>query len=152
MFDILVYLFENCQQADLTRNSESVAKKLSAAGFDDSEISETLAWLAGVQCAPNDSRLALLQASRAPRAFALRECIKLDAGSRGFLISLEQAGVLDAGLRELVIDLALTASAPALSLDQLKLIVLMVLWNHHVPTSQLIAGDLLSADVTRTQH
>lgn len=152
MFDILVFLFENCQQADLTRNSELVARKLSAAGFDDSDISETLAWLAGVQCGPNGSRPSVPEASRAPRAFAPRECIKLDTGCRGFLSYLEQAGVLDAGLRELVIDLALTASAPTLSLDQIKLIVLMVLWNHQVPTSQLIADELLSADTSRTQH
>lgn len=152
MFDILVYLFENCQQADLTRNSELVARKLSAAGFDDSEISETLGWLAGVQCAPRGSGPSLPQASRAPRAFAPRECVKLGTRCRGFLIDLEQAGVLDAGLREQVIDLALTASAPALSLEQVKLIVLMVLWNHHVPTSQLIADELLSANAPRTQH
>lgn len=152
MFDILVFLFENCQQADLTRNSELVARKLSAAGFDDSEISETLAWLAGVQCGPNGSRPSVPEASRAPRAFAPRECIKLDTGCRGFLSYLEQAGVLDAGLRELVIDLALAASAPTLSLDQIKLIVLMVLWNHQVPTSQLIADELLSADTSRTLH
>src|SRR2546422_3025075 len=40
-------LFENCQQAELTYDRERVAKKLSAAGFDDSDISEALHWLAG---------------------------------------------------------------------------------------------------------
>jgi len=48
MYDILVYLFENCQQAELAYDRERVAKKLSAAGFDDSDISEALHWLAGV--------------------------------------------------------------------------------------------------------
>ena len=152
MFDILVYLFENCRQADLTRNSALVARKLLAAGFEDFEINETLAWLAGVQCAPHSALAPLPYSSRARRAFAPRECIRLDAECRGFLIYLEQAGVLDANLRELVIDRALAASAPTLSLDQIKLIVLMVLWNHHTPTSQLIAEDLLSADAKRTRH
>ena len=33
MYDILVFLFENCQQAELAYDSDRVAKKLSAAGF-----------------------------------------------------------------------------------------------------------------------
>ena len=152
MFDILVYLFENCRQADLTHNSELVARKLSAAGFEDSEISETLAWLAGVLHAPHRACAPLPASSRALRAFAPRECAKLDAACLGFLIYLEHGKVLDAGLRELVIDRALAASASTLSLDQLKLIVLMVLWNQQTPTSQLIAEDLLSADAQRVAH
>ena len=45
MYDILVYLFENCQQAELAYDRERVARKLSAAGFEDSDISEALHWL-----------------------------------------------------------------------------------------------------------
>ena len=33
MYDVLVYLFENCQQADLAYDGERVARKLSAAGI-----------------------------------------------------------------------------------------------------------------------
>jgi uncharacterized protein Smg (DUF494 family) len=36
-----------------------------------------------------------------------------------------------------------------LSLDQVKLIVLMVLWNQQTPTSQLLAEDLFSAAHSR---
>ena len=60
--------------------------------------------------------------------------------------------MLDAALRELVIDRALAASANRLSLDQLKLIVLMVLWNQQTPTSRLMAEDLLSSDAQRVAH
>lgn len=152
MFDILVYLFENCHQADLAHNSERVAKKLSAAGFDDSDISEAMAWLAGVLHAPHRSCAPLPACARALRAFAPRECAKLDAECIGFLIYLEHTEVLDPALRELVLDRALAASAQTISLDQLKLIVLMVLWNQQTPTSQLIAEDLLSSDVQRLPH
>ena len=48
MYDVLVYLFENCQQAEVSDDRERVARKLSAAGFEDSDISEALHWLAGV--------------------------------------------------------------------------------------------------------
>lgn len=143
MYDILVYLFENCQQSDVTYDRERVAKKLSAAGFEDSDISEALHWLAGVR-APQGEFGALPDARRAFRAFAPRELAKLDAACRGFLYTLEHSGILNPQNRELVIERSLAASGESLSLDQLKLIVLMVLWNQQTPTSQLVAEDLFS--------
>ena len=52
MYDILVFLFENCHQAELASDRERVARKLSAAGFEHADISEALHWLAGVLRAP----------------------------------------------------------------------------------------------------
>src|SRR5437016_4773749 len=126
MYDILVYLFENCQQADLAYDRERVARKLSAAGFEHSDISEALHWLAGVR-APQAEFARLPDSSTAFRAYAPRELAKLDAQCRGFLLTLERSGILDARNRELVIERSLAASGEALTLDQLKLIVLMVL-------------------------
>lgn len=144
MYDILVYLFENCQQSDVTYDRERVAKKLSAAGFEDSDISEALHWLAGVR-APQGEFVPLPDARNTFRAFAARELAKLDAACRGFLYTLEHSGILSPQNRELVIERSLAASGDSLSLDQLKLIVLMVLWNQQTPTSQLVAEDLFSA-------
>src|SRR3954451_8973228 len=144
MYDILVFVFENCQQTELAFDRERIAKKLSAAGFEDSDISEALHWLAGVLRAPRDSGLPLPDSSTSFRAFAPRELAKLDAQCRGFVITLEQSGILTAETRELVLERSLAASGPSLSLDQLKLIVLMVLWNQKTPTSHLLAEDLFS--------
>jgi Smg protein len=144
MYDILVYLFENCQQSDVAYDRERVAKKLSAAGFEDSDISEALHWLAGVRTP--QAEFGPLPDSRASfRAFAARELAKLDAACRGFLYTLEHSGILSPQNRELVIERSLAASGDSLSLDQFKLIVLMVLWNQQTPTSQLVAEDLFSA-------
>ncbi|HYY60712.1 MAG TPA: DUF494 domain-containing protein [Burkholderiales bacterium] len=149
MYDILAYLFENCQQAELADDRERVVRKLSAAGFDGSDISEALHWLAGVLSAPRGASRALPDARSSFRAFAPRELAKLDAECRGFLITLEQSGILTPETRELVLERSLAASGSALSLDQLKLIVLMVLWNQQTPTSRLLAEDLFSAAHTR---
>jgi Smg protein len=149
MYEILAYLFENCQQAEIADDRERVARKLSAAGFDDSDISEALHWLAGVLRAPQAGRAPLPDRRSSFRAFAPRELAKLDAECRGFLITLEQSGILNAETRELVLERSLAASGHALSLDQLKLIVLMVLWNHRTPTSQLLAEDLFSTPHSR---
>jgi Smg protein len=56
MYDVLVFLFENCQQAEIAYDRERVAKKLSAAGFEDSDISEALHWLAGMALTPRSVR------------------------------------------------------------------------------------------------
>jgi Smg protein len=149
MYDILAYLFENCQQAELADDRERVVRKLSAAGFDDCDISEALHWLAGVLSAPPGVSRPLPDARASFRAFAPRELAKLDAECRGFLITLEHSGILTPDTRELVLERSLAASGAALSLDQLKLIVLMVLWNHQTSTSRLLAEDLFSAAHTR---
>ena len=149
MYDILVFLFEHCQQADLAYDRERVAKKLSAAGFEDADISEALHWLAGMRHAPAAVREPLPDARSSFRAYAPRELAKLDAQCRGFLMTLEHSGILTAETRELVIERALAASGEALSLEQLKLVVLMVLWNQQTPTSQLVAEDLFTAPHSR---
>lgn len=149
MYDILVYVFENCQQAELAYDRERVAKKLSAAGFEDSDISEALHWLCGLQRTPQSAESALPDSSTSFRAFAPREMAKLDAACRGFLLTLERSAILTPQTRELVLDRALAASGDALTLEQLKLIVLMVLWNRQTPTSRLLAEDLFSTSNSR---
>ncbi|MEX1074525.1 MAG: DUF494 domain-containing protein [Burkholderiales bacterium] len=145
MFDILVFVFENCRQADVSHDPERVARKLSAAGFDDMEISAALSWLAGVVRTPQRSLAPLPESSTAFRAFAPKELAKLDADCRGFLLFLERSGILSPASREHVIERALATAGDALSLDQIKLIVLMVLWSQQAPASPLVAEELLSA-------
>jgi len=144
MYDILVYLFENCQQHEVSDEKERVAKKLSAAGFEESDISEALTWLAGVARGPHRSFAPLPETGAGFRAYAPKELAKLDAQCRGLLIYFEQSGILNPQSRETVIDRALAATGDGLTIEQLKLIVLMVLWKHQTPGSRLIAEDLLS--------
>ena len=149
MYDVLAYLFENCQQAELAYDRERVAKKLSAAGFEHSDISEALHWLAGVMRTPRCASASLPDTRTSFRVFAPRELVKLDAECRGFIITLELSGILTPQTREVVLERSLAAAGHSLSLDQLKLIVLMVLWNHQTPTSQLLAQELFSTTATR---
>ena len=144
MYDILVYLFENCQQHEVSNEQERIAKKLSAAGFEQSDISEALTWLAGVARGPHRSFAPLPGSGAAFRAYAPKELAKLDAECRGLLIHFEQSGILSPDTRETVIDRALAATGDGLTIEQLKLVVLMVLWNQRIPSSRLVAEDLLS--------
>ena len=149
MYDILVYLFENCQRNELWHDKDRVAKKLSAAGFDDSDISEALSWFAGVVRASHRTLSPLPDSGVAFRAYAPKELAKLDAECRGLLMYFEQSGILTPNIREHVIERALAATGEALTIEQLKLIVLMVLWNEQTPGSRLVAEDLSSSARTR---
>jgi len=149
MYDILVYLFENCQQYEVSNEQERIAKKLSAAGFEESDISEALTWLAGVARGPHRSFAPLPASGAAFRAYAPKELAKLDAECRGLLIYFEQSGILSPDTRETVIERALAATGDGLTIEQLKLVVLMVLWNQRTPSSRLVAEDLLSPVGTR---
>src|SRR5260221_103690 len=100
MYDILVYLFENCQQHEVSDEKERVAKKLSAAGFEESDISEALTWLAGGARGPHRSFAPLPATGAAFRAYAPKELAKLDAECRGLLIYFEQSGILNPQSRE----------------------------------------------------
>src|SRR4051812_48373056 len=113
MYEILVYLFEHCQQTDVTLDRAGVAKKLSAAGFEDSDISEALHWLAGVR-APQPEYSRLPDSRTSFRAYAPRELSKLDAHCRGFLLTMEQSGILGPQTREVVIERALAAGGDSL--------------------------------------
>ena len=144
MYDVLVYVFEHCRQADVSQNSELVAKKLSAAGFEESDISEALHWLAGVLRNRHRGVAELPDSRSAFRAYAVKEMAKLGADARGYLMTLERSGVLTPLMRELVIERALAASGDMISLEQIKLIVLMVMWNHGTEARRLLAEELFA--------
>lgn len=152
MFDILVFVYEHCRQADVAADPGRVARRLSAAGFDGTEISAALAWLAGLARTPERSSVPLRAPRTAFRAFAPREIAKLDATARGLLISLEQCGILSPQSRELVLERALATADDRLSVDQVRLIVLMVLWNQRAPASHLVADELRGSARSRLPH
>lgn len=146
MFDILVYLFENYVHAHACPESEQLARKLSAAGFEEEEISDALEWLSGLRRV--SAELPAISAPRddSVRIYAAEEEALLDVDCRGFVAFLESAGVLDAGMREVIIERALALNGVNLTLHRLKIIVLMVLWQQDKPLDILILDELLTGE------
>lgn len=144
MFDILVYLFETYTQPGACPESSVLARKLSAIGFEQEDISAALEWLAGLESLADDNRLAA--GSRSMRLYCAAELAKLPAECRGFLCFLENADAIDPVLREMIIERAMVLREPLISLDKLKIIVLMVLWRRHESLDTLLLEELLSAD------
>ncbi len=129
MFDVLMYLFENyMDESEREPDRESLRTELVEAGFADSEVNKALAWLEGLAGQQLDPNLAV-GPGRAMRVFAPEEIARLGVESRGFLLFLEQAGVLDHQTRELVLDRLMALDEGEIDLEQLKWVVLMVLFN-----------------------
>lgn len=152
MFDILVYLFENFFHSDARPDSEQLALKLSAAGFEDEEITEALEWLDELQQASGNSRPCIAADNTSTRCYSEEEQARLNVECRGFLAFLENAGVLSPLTREMIVDRAMALSDAGFSLSKLKIIVLMVLWNQHQAMDTLILEELLSGDDARFVH
>ena len=152
MFDILVYLFENYVHAAACPESDQLARKLSAAGFEHEDISDALEWLAGLRETAGTSVVHAAPGVDSVRIYPAEEMACLDIHCRGFLAFLESAGVLNAASRELIIDRALALDGFNLKLGRFKVIVLMVLWQQDYPLDSLILDELLVDDDQDEEH
>ena len=152
MIDVLVFLFENYYPSENYPDHDTLTRKLHAAGFENEDISEALAWLNGLAQWKASSLPEALEASSSHRVYAMNEQEKLSAESRGFLVFLESARVLSPLLRELIIERAMAVEAESVGLDKFKIIVLIVLWTHRGNVDALILDELLPDGEKRQMH
>ena len=145
MFDILVYLYETYYRPDACPEPAALARKLSAVGFDDVEISEAIVWLtdltemAGAEPSEGFS-------SSGTRFYVEQEFDALGSAAVGFIQFLESAKVLSPVQREIVIERALALEESPVGLGKLKIIVLMLLWSQGKEPDALMFDDLFGAD------
>jgi len=111
MFDILVYLYETYYRPDACPEPAALAKKLSAVGFDDVEISEALVWLNDLAAMAGVEQ-SLTAASSGTRFYVRQELDVLGTSAVGFIQFLESAGLLSPLQREIVIERALALDEP----------------------------------------
>ena len=129
ILDVLLYLFENYfyDDPDAVRDRDSLQASLIQAGFSPTEISKAFDWLE--ELANQRPTLSQARSDGPVRVFVEAEVDRLDRECLGFLMFLEQHGVVDADQRELVIDRAMALDQDEVDLDDLKWVVLMVLFN-----------------------
>lgn len=180
MFEVLVYVYENYWQGDACPEPRQLGRKLSAAGFEAEEIEAALVWLTGLQLVARGSRspqtpeaipapapaaqAAQASAASAPaapfhaqssdslRVYSVAEQEHLGAQSLGFVSFLESAGVLPPHMREIVMDRAMASPGEPLSLDDLKIIVLMVYWSVGAEPDALVLDELCDESEGRVAH
>lgn len=152
MFEILEYLVENYFHSGDYPDAHTLSRRLCAAGFESEEISAALDWLSGLETAGRGGVSDRLACSGGFRVYARQELAKITAETRGFVQFLENAGILSAPQRELVIERIAALEAPGISLERVKLIVLLVLWNQKQPLDVLLVEELLASSGERHPH
>ena len=131
MLDVLMYLFENYMndEIEFSTDEDALRSELLDAGFHKAEISKAFDWLEGLAHRQSDTTQPVPRNTSSLRIYTDKEREKLDLESRGFLLFLEQMNVLDHSTRELVIDRVMALDNDEIDLDQLKWVILMVLFN-----------------------
>ena len=171
MFEVLVYVYENYWQGDACPEPHHLGRKLTAAGFEAEEIQAALIWLDGLNTAAQSTQICLpAESSTNPseskhasqgiqaqsidslRIYSVTEQEHLGAESLGFVSFLESSGVLPPHMREIVLDRAMAAPGDPLSLDDLKIIVLMVYWSFGEEPDALVLDELCDDTEQRLAH
>ena len=131
MLDVLMYLFENYLEDEIEVDSDQAKLRaaLAEAGFPQEEIDKAFHWLESLASHEDSSSPRTAPHSLNVRVFVDEELNRMDVDCRGFLLFLEQTGVLDANTRELVVERVMALETDAIDLEQLKWVVLMVLFN-----------------------
>ncbi|MCX7255691.1 MAG: DUF494 domain-containing protein [Polaromonas sp.] len=171
MFEVLVYVYENYWQGAACPEPDRLGRKLMAAGFEAEEIQDALVWLDGLSAAAQGTQIDLLvkacsdsaglvgvaagilpQSSHSLRVYSVAEQMHLGAQSLGFVSFLESAGVLPPHMREIVMDRAMAAPGDPVTLDDLKIIVLMVYWSFGQEPDALVLDELCDDSQGRLAH
>lgn len=130
VLDVLMYLFETYVDAEEEPEADQseLRDELSRAGFGGSEIDRALDWLDGLT---NDHEGYSYnpQTAHGTRIYNNIETERLNAACRGFITYLEQIGILSPPQREILIDRLLALDTPDIDVEQIKWVVLMVLFS-----------------------
>ncbi len=129
VLDLLIYMFENYMSADdePRPDRQTLKVELDKAGFVEPDIGRALAWLDGLS-GEQLGKVAEATA-RAVRVFNGQELLRLDTDVRGYLMYLENIRILSGNQRELVIDRLMALEADEIDIEQVKWVVLMVLFS-----------------------
>ncbi len=143
MFDILLFLFESYFDIGSYPDHDKLSIKLSAAGFEESDINQALAWLSGLQ---QLTRAAYPESINHGGIRLYTDFEEEHIGQEGlrFLAFWEHNKVITPIEREMIIDRVLALGSADLPLDKVKLIVLMVLWSQHEELDPMLIEDLLT--------
>ena len=131
VMDVLMYLFDNYidEDIEISPDQEFLKTRLKEAGFGSSQVDKAFDWLEGLASQKECNTSINYTNEQSLRLFNDDESGRLDTVCRGFLLYLEQTGVLGISERELVIDRVMALETEEIDLHQLKWVVLMVLFN-----------------------
>ena len=152
VLDVLMYLFETYvdTEEETEQDQNELREELVQAGFNDAEIDHALDWLDGL-AANSDMVVVNPNAGQGTRVYVRHEQDRLDADCRGYIMYLERIGILTLEQRELIIDRLLALESADIDVEQVKWVVLMVLFSQpgqeqaYARMEDLVFGDEAAA-------
>ncbi len=128
--DVLMFLFERYlgEENDSIDERDHMHSRLEEMGFHNQEIDQAFDWLEDLASIQDNKNFAPLK-HNSVRIFSAEEKAMLGNEGIGFIIYLEQTGILTPVTRELVLDRVM-ALGHELDSEQLKWITMIVLHTH----------------------
>jgi len=128
--DVLMYLFENMigEETPFDPERDQIVDHLEELGFPQHEILRAFDWLEDLA----DLQLQVVESTKLSsslRIYSELEKVLLDPECIGFLIYMEQSGILTPNTRELILDRVIALDAE-LDIEQLKWITMIILYSH----------------------
>ena len=154
VLDVLMYLFDTYvdTEEEPEANHSELRDELALAGFGSREIDRALEWLDGLT-EHQDNFPYHAQTAHSTRVYSDFEHERLDSDCRGFVTYLEQIGILSPPQRELLVDRLLALESTDIDVEQIKWVVLMVLFSQ--PGQELAYArmeDLVFEESTGSIH
>jgi len=140
MLELLIYMFENYLSTQNLPDFKSITAELEAAGFDNQDIENAFP-VKNSACS-----------SLGYRMYSDNEQKKISAESLGFVLFLEQAKVLDANEREIILDRAMALKQEHINIEEMRWIVMMALWNEGREKDFLFIEDAIYQDHNLVLH
>jgi Smg protein len=151
MFDILLFLFESYFDAGSYPEPNRLSAKLTAAGFEEEDISQALTWLSGLRELTNATYPESINHSGL-RCYTDFEAERISEEGLRFVAFWEHNKIITPIEREMIIDRVVALGRNKLSVDKVKLIALMVLWNQHEDLDPMLIEDLLTPTEAAQLH
>lgn len=149
VLEVLLFIFEHFfdDQHGLAKQETDLVETLEQCGFGRGEVEKALLWLDGLIDLREQDYAPYADTVKAFRIFTDYEKSRLNADCQGFILFMEQMGILDCQTREMVIDRAIALDALDVDLEQMKWVVMMVLYNMPDKESEYIWLENLDIDM-----
>lgn len=143
MTEVIAFLIEHFQDFDTCPPPDDLGRILEDAGFDSSEIGNTLMMM---EILFNSSEFsAEPYSAHAIRVYSRDEAEALPAEVLGLMHYLETADAVTSAQREVVVHALMHIPPEEISVDTAKVLTLLVLWGHKSELPVLIGDDLMAA-------
>jgi len=150
MFEIIMYLFESYIQVDqsVELDSQEVTDELIQEGFQKAEIKKALSWLDQLANMHHQAPLGgtTEAQSTSHRIYNAIEQGQIALECRSYISYLEEAKILSTKTREMVIDCVMSLDNTQLQLEDLKWLILMVLFNDPVNNDAFLQLESMLMD------